>query len=332
MAMVLAAGFGSRLEPFTSEYPKPLLPFFDVPLIDYTLLKLARSGIKSIVVNLHHRAEVLRPHLEAATVRLWDDFETRLHLSFEEEILGTGGGLARARRFYDGSTLLVVNSDIVFDFHLPDLLSCHREAGASATALLHDGEGLEHLRSTLTDDQGNIVSIGKADPGDPAKSVFAGAYLLEPEVYHLLPERKCSVITEGFRPAMRSGLKVRGSRHHFAWHDLGTWRGLARAVFSVLCATSLSALADGPYREVLELSPGRFVFDRGEAGVAPPAYIGPGVSIPEQTVVGPRAAIGAGSLLQPGLAISDALLLPGSVAEGQIAGSIQWKGWSTPPT
>ena len=188
------------------------------------------------------------------------------------------------------------------------------------------------MRSTLTDEQGRIVSIGKADPGNSAKGVFAGAYVLEPEVYRLLPERKCSVIAEGFRPAMRTGLMVQGCRHHFVWHDLGTWCGLARAVFAVLGSTSLSALADGPYGEVAQLSPGRFVFHRGEAGIAPPAYIGPGVSIPKQSVAGPLAAVGAGSLLQPGATVSDSVLLPGCVVDGQIAGSVLWEGWSAPHT
>lgn len=327
--MVLAAGFGSRLEPFSSKYPKPLLPFFDVPLIDYTLFKLARSGIKTIVVNLHHRAEVLQPHLDAAAQRLNTEFGVTLHLSFEEEILGTGGGLARAKKFYDGSSLLVVNSDIFFDFHLPDLLSYHRQTGASATALLHDGSGLEHLRSTLTDDRGRIISIGKADPQNASKGVFAGVYLLEPEVYRLLPNRKCSVIDAGFRPAMRSGLPVQGCRRFFNWQDLGTWRGLSSAVFAVLNTGSLSALAEGPYREVLQLSPGRFIFESGEAGITPPAYIGPGVQIPEQSAAGPTVAVCSGSRVQPGATLSGSLLLPGSVAEGRIADSILWEGWST---
>ena len=329
MAMVLAAGFGSRLEPFSSKFPKPLLPFFDVPLIDYTLSRVVRTGIKSIVVNLHHRADVLRPHLEGAAVRLADEHGVELHLSVEEEILGTGGGLARARSIYDGRTLMVVNSDIYLDFDLTDLLSHHRGRGASATALLHNGEGLDHLRSTLTDDAGRIVSIGRAEPGNLAKGVFAGAYVLEPEVYRLLPERKCSVIEAGFLPALRSGLTVLARRRNFCWHDLGTWEGLAAAVFAVLGSSGPSALTEGPYREVLELSPGRFVFDGSEEGIVPPAYIGPSVENPTQAAVGPFAAVGARCRLGPGAGVSNSMVLPGCEVTGLIESSIVWEEWST---
>src|SRR5437764_532988 len=94
-AVILAAGFGTRLWPLTEDRTKPAIPFLNRPLIAYAVDYLAAHGIRDIIVNLHHQPESIRRALGDGSA-----LGVRLHYSFEEEILGTSGAIAfRTRRF-----------------------------------------------------------------------------------------------------------------------------------------------------------------------------------------------------------------------------------------
>jgi len=334
-AMVLAAGLGTRLTPFTNRNPKPLLPFFDVPVIEYTIRGLARLGIRTIVVNLHHKAGRLEEELEALGAVLSADSMERgcgpisVRFSHERELMGTGGGIALARHCFEGKRLLVTNSDIFHTFPLQELMACHLQAGSLATVLLHDGKGVERLRSTEVDSEGRIRLIGRADTRFTNRCVFTGVYLLEPEVYLGLPSTPCSVIEEGLHPLLDKGL-VSGLKRSFVWHDLGTWQAYHSACRSVL-DEGLNSGRHADYRAVFDLAPGRFVLQRGapshDASVEPPGYVGPEVRLDPLSRIGPYCVLGSASRVGPAGSLSDCVLLEADInrtAAGEIAGN----GWS----
>ena len=106
-AMVLAAGFGTRLKPLTDRVPKPLVPVAGKPMILYALEKLQAYGIEEIIVNVSHLKEQLTAwltHRKEATVRL----------SEETEPLETGGGLKNALPLFGHEPIFVINSDIIW--------------------------------------------------------------------------------------------------------------------------------------------------------------------------------------------------------------------------
>src|SRR5918996_2451172 len=102
-AMILAAGYGTRLWPLTLDRAKPALPFMGRPLVGYVAEYLARYGCDEIVVNLHHRPESVRNALGDGS-----RFGVRLHYVEEPIILGTSGALDNTRAFFDSDTFLVV--------------------------------------------------------------------------------------------------------------------------------------------------------------------------------------------------------------------------------
>jgi hypothetical protein len=134
--MVLAAGLGTRMRPLTLLRAKPALPVMNRPLIHWTLERLARHGIREVVVNLHH--------LPASVVRAVGDgsaFGLKVQYTRERTILGTGGGPRKARPLLGDGPVLIVNGDVLFDFDLGDLMRQHRRRKASATlAQLSTGE------------------------------------------------------------------------------------------------------------------------------------------------------------------------------------------------
>lgn len=302
--MVLAAGFGTRLAPYTDHTPKPLVPFFDVPLIDYTLQRLLDAGITRIVVNTHHLADTMEAHLRAFHRRVGRRRPFDLHISREDAILGTGGAIARARHHFRSGPVLVINSDIYSGFDLKSLLDTHRKSAGAATLLIHSGEGLDHLRSTTVADDGTVVAIEKADPSAKERGVFSGTYVLEPSVYNLLPDEKCSVVTAGLHRAMAQRQVVNAVKTDFVWHDLGTWEAVLQASMAVLNAPGI----DGPYRDVFRLSPGRFVLTSGSDSVAAPSYLGPGARVEGRA--GPHCVVGRGALVPAGICVARSVVMP----------------------
>ena len=129
--MILAAGLGTRMRPLTLDRAKPVLPVLDRPLLHWTLEMLAGHGVKDVMINLHYLPRTVR-----AAVGDGRAFGLRVSYSFEREILGTGGGPRKVRRWIGDETLLILNGDVVFDFDLTARRRRHERAGAPATLAL----------------------------------------------------------------------------------------------------------------------------------------------------------------------------------------------------
>src|SRR4029453_13071978 len=113
-AMILAAGFGTRLFPLTIDRTKPAIPFLGKPLVGYVAEYIAKFGIKDIVVNLHHQPDSVVQALGDGR-----DFGVKIQYTYEEpKILGTGGALDNARQFLGDDTFLVVNGKIITDIDI----------------------------------------------------------------------------------------------------------------------------------------------------------------------------------------------------------------------
>ena len=177
-AMILAAGRGERLMPITDLLPKPALGVLGIPLVVHALHWLRRHGVERAVMNLHHRpqtlAEQLVPHLGELT--------PEMHYSFEAKLLGSGGGLANARHFFENETTVVVaNSDAIHDIDLTAALEAHAGSDDAATLVClprREGYGAVEL-----DEAGKILSLSGApevDAGRVARTVtFSGIHLID---------------------------------------------------------------------------------------------------------------------------------------------------------
>lgn len=107
-AFILAAGRGTRMRPLTERMPKPMVELGGRSLIDRALDHLTEAGVRRVVVNTHHRAEVLEAHLAARTT-------PQIMISREEELLDTGGGIARAVHHFGGLDFFVVSGDALWE-------------------------------------------------------------------------------------------------------------------------------------------------------------------------------------------------------------------------
>ncbi len=127
-AMILAAGYGTRLWPLTIDRAKPAIPFMTRPLVGYVAEYLAGYGCRDVVVNLHHQPDSVRAALGDGS-----RFGVRLHYVEETSILGTSGALDNARALLEGETFIVINGKIATDINLAEAIETHRRTNAIAT-------------------------------------------------------------------------------------------------------------------------------------------------------------------------------------------------------
>src|SRR5688500_12092424 len=110
-AMILAAGFGTRLFPLTIDRTKPAIPFLGKPLVGYVAEYVAKFGFRDIIVNLHHQPESVKKALGDGS-----DFGVNIKYTIETpKILGTAGALDNARKYLENETFLIINGKIITD-------------------------------------------------------------------------------------------------------------------------------------------------------------------------------------------------------------------------
>jgi NDP-sugar pyrophosphorylase family protein len=191
-AMILAAGFGTRLWPLTVGRTKPALPFLNRPLIAYTIEYVKRYGVEDLIVNLHHEPDSVREQIGDGS-----DYGVRINYSIEEpEILGTSGALDRVRDQLDKETFVVINGKIITDIDLGAALATHRKRKALATLVLLPNHNRERFSEVKIAEDGRILEFaGFPESGDPRSSIldprpplmFTGIHILEPAVFDYIP-------------------------------------------------------------------------------------------------------------------------------------------------
>lgn len=169
-ALILAAGFGTRLKPFTNSAPKTLVPVNTTPLILYILAFLKKNGIKDVIINLHHHGQQIQKFLKNGS-----SIGMKIRYSHEPKILGTGGGIKKALRYVQDN-VLIINGDVIADFNLKDLIKLHRQNKAYATFGLYR-HPKAHKYGKLYYSKNRLLSILNHPPvPDTTSSAMFGSY------------------------------------------------------------------------------------------------------------------------------------------------------------
>ena len=226
-AMILAAGFGTRLKPLTERRPKPLIEVAGVPMLSLALNRLRRLKPRVLVVNGHH----LSAQLEGFLDRRKTGFR-RLEYIFEPEILDTGGGILNAASFLDGPFFITVNADIVSDIPLAPAVIRHLKSGALVTMLLHDCSRYNQIE---VNPQGKILRFASDRTCDGNRLLaYTGMQICSPLLLELMarePAASFSLIAFYRRLLAVGRADIRAhvvdTKKSFYWRDLGTHDDLA---------------------------------------------------------------------------------------------------------
>jgi NDP-sugar pyrophosphorylase family protein len=225
-AMILAAGFGTRLWPLTIERTKPAIPFMNRPLIAYTIEYLKQYGITDLIINLHHEPASVQEQIGDGS-----EYGVRIHYSLEEpDILGTAGALDKVRDLLKDETFLVINGKIITNLNLSAALRAHRRKKAIATLVIKHNTNREKFSRIIVNDDDFYQGFGgfplPTDHQPPATDhplMFVGIHILEPRIFEYIPRGVFSdSVRDVYPAAMQAGEKIATHIGTGDWYELST--------------------------------------------------------------------------------------------------------------
>ena len=236
-AMVLAAGLGTRLRPLTNDRPKALVEVCGRSLLEITLTRLRDFGIRDVIINVHHYADMVMDRVKAA-----GNFGMNIEFSREDVLLDTGGGLKKAAWFLGGDSsgkndpFILHNVDVISTIDLQRMVEAHKMSGALTTLAVQERKTSRYL---LFNDQLQIcgrrlVKEEKTEIVGPSQNMtelaFAGIHLISPRIFPLLTEEGVFSIIPAYLRLAAQGERIQAFRaDEYYWRDLGKPENIRQA-------------------------------------------------------------------------------------------------------
>jgi mannose-1-phosphate guanylyltransferase len=310
-AVILAAGRGTRVQPLTSDMPKPMIPVLGKPVMEYIVEHLARQGIGEIMINVSHFAPRIQQYFGDGRrfgVRIGYSFEG--HLDGDELVatpLGSAGALRKINDFggFIDETTIVLCGDAIVDLDVQRSAQRHRAQRAIASVITRevDAQAVSNYGIVVSAADGRVVSFQEKPAPAEALSRMAstGIYLVEPAALDLIPaDRSYDIGGELFPDLVRRGLPFYNQCCEFEWIDIGRvgdyWRIIQRLMANDTPGIPMPGVEVRPgVRTGLNVR-----VDWNTVRIDGPVYIGSGAAIePGCTLHGP-VWIGDGSLIEAG--------------------------------
>lgn len=315
-AMVLAAGLGTRLRPLTYEITKPMVPVLDRPVMEHILDLIDRHSFEGVIANLHYFPETIREY-----------FGERISYSFEEQLLGTAGGVRACAEFFGEEPFLVISGDALTDIDLSAFAARHREAGGIATLAVKRVSDTREYGVVLHDRDGRITGFQEKPQPDEALSDLGncGIYMFDPRIFDYFPDTPFVDWAKDVYPALLEN-DVPFYIHELSeyWNDVGSLAELRQGTFDALqgklhlemqgteLRPGLTVVGDSPLREDTEVE--------GAVWIGRDVQIGTGVRLMGPIVLGDGVTVGDGAQLRESIVFPGTELAAGSIQIGAIAG------------
>jgi mannose-1-phosphate guanylyltransferase len=314
-AMVLAAGLGTRLRPLPYEITKPMVPVLDRPVMEHIVDLIERHPFDGVVANLHYFPETIREH-----------FGERISYRFEEELLGTAGGVRACAEFFGDEPFLVISGDALTDIDLTAFAARHREAGGIATLAVKRVADTREYGVVLHDREGRITGFQEKPAPEEALSDLGncGIYMFDPAIFDYFPETPFVDWAKDVFPALLEN-DVPFYIHEVEqyWNDVGSLAELRQGTFDALrgelhlemegeqVRPGVTVVGSSPLREDTDVD--------GDVWIGRDVQIGVGVRLMGPIVLGDGAKVGDGaqlreSILFPGTEVAAESILIGAIA------------------
>lgn len=314
--MVLAAGLGTRLRPLTYEITKPMVPVLDRPVMAHILDLLDRHNFEQVIANLHYFPESIERY-----------FGERISYRFEQELLGTAGGVRACADFFGSEPFLVISGDALTDIDLTAFVARHREAGGIATLAVKKVSDTREYGVVLHDREGRITGFQEKPRSEEALSDLGncGIYIFEPEIFDYFPGRPFVDWAKDVFPTLLENdvpFHIHELREY--WNDVGSLAELRAGTFDALRG-ELHLQVDGR-----EVSPGVIVAGEtplpeaieidGPVWLGRDVQIGDGARLMGPVVIGDGARVGAGAQLRDSIVFPGTYVASGAIVIGAISG------------
>jgi len=327
-AMVLAAGVGSRLDPLTSQIPKPLVPVANVPVMEHIVKLLKRHNFNDIYANLHYMPEKIVEYFGTGK-RLG----VNLNFKHEAKLSGDAGGVRACRQQLSDGTFIVLMGDLLTDADLTAIVNQHKAKKALASIAIKKvpTEDLPRFGVVVTNENGFITGFQEKPQPEDALSdkISTGIYVFEPEVFEHMPqEGEYGFGRQLFPKLVKEGLPVLGIEIESYWSDVGTIHQYRSSNFDALEGLVKLELP-GLRREFAGgttwLDEGAFIADdcsiNGLLMVGKNSRVGRGTSVNGRVVVGDNCVIEPNSVLTDSVIWSNTHVQKGALVQNSVIGS-----------
>ncbi len=307
-AVIVAGGFGTRLQPLTTRRPKHLLNVGGVPFLEHQIARLADAGVEHIVLATSYRAELFEPVLGDGS--RWG---VRLDYALEDEPLGTAGAIrnvASALGDDPDGAVVILNGDILsghdLGAQLADFERPRADRQVDVSLHLVEVPDARPFGCVPTDGSGRVTGFMEKSENPVTNQVNAGCYVFRRRVIDEIPPgRVVSVERETFPELVAEGRLVVGYVETAYWRDVGTPASLVAASRDLVLGTAPSpAVAQEP----------------GEAHVAKTAEVSATARVDGGTVVAEGAHVEGDAVVSATVVMEDAVVEPGAVVTSSVVG------------
>lgn len=315
-AIILMGGYGTRLRPLTLSVPKPLIHFCNKSIIEYQISALTKVNVTHVILAVSYQPEFIETNLE----ELRRKFNIEITCSVEEIPLGTAGPISLAEKLLSVSPheyFFVLNSDIICNYPLKEILEFHQNHKGFATMLVTVVEEPQHFGVVLFDKQKKITSFIEKPKHFVGNFINAGLYLLNKSVFQFLKPEPTSIEKEIF-PLLVSQEKMYCLEHKGYWIDIGQPAEFIRGT-----EIYLEQIATGKISPILPETLAKGPNIQGNVIIHPTA------TIASNCLLGPNVVVGANCHIGEGVRIKNSSILDSVLLEGYNVVDESIVGWES---
>lgn len=297
-AVIIAGGFGTRLRPLSCTRPKHLFPIAGKPLLDWTMERLATSGIDEVIFAVNYLSEAFVAHYGKSA------YGMRVKYCKERRPLGTGGCVKNAGNLIgNDESFLLLNGDILSRIDHTKLLAQHAKNGGVATVALHRVNDPSRYGAVEMTGKDLIKRFVEKPPHGKAPSnlINAGIYALSPEIYKYIPTGKRVSIERETFPALARDEKLFGYAFKGQWIDVGEPSDFLKGNRLLLD----SELPTGHIAKSAQVS--------GQTQIINPVTIGEHAKIRARSRIGRHASLSQNVDVGVGVNVKNSIIFPGVV-------------------
>jgi len=218
-AVVMAGGFGTRIQPLTNSRPKPMLPIINKPMMEHTMMTLRDLGIKEFIVLLYFKPEIIQDYFGDGS-----DFGIKISYVVPDEDFGTAGAVKLAEDLIGNENFIIISGDLVTDFDFQKIFDYHKEKNAKLSITLTSVENPLEFGVVIANEEGRIEKfLEKPSWGEVfSDTINTGIYIIEPEILKYIPKHEDYDFGKDLFPRlMKEGVELIAGNAQGYWRDVG---------------------------------------------------------------------------------------------------------------
>ncbi len=245
-AVVMAGGFGTRIQPLTNSRPKPMLPIINRPMMEQTMMTLKDLGITEFIVLLYFKPEIIQDYFGDGS-----DFGIKITYVVPDDDYGTAGAVKLAQEYIGDDNFIIISGDLVTDFDFQKIFDYHKSKNSKLTITLTSVDNPLEFGVVIANEEGKIEKfLEKPSWGEVfSDTINTGIYIIEPEILNYIPSHENYDFAKDLFPRlMREGIELIAGYAKGYWRDVGNPESY-REVYEDILAGKVKFKIDG-YKQI----------------------------------------------------------------------------------